>query len=141
MGADSMPMGLDDRAAKAAVAGAAPVFAAAVGRRRLADRLGRALLKDGLPTLTTQAWRRIVAVAELVNKERKYARVSDVPLSTRFGMWKRGFLSESFTIYQLRHPEEADNYISDYQRHARFWGLNRPYEFILDNKLAFWGFL
>jgi hypothetical protein len=131
-----MPAGVGDR-----VAAAPPGLAAVARRRKLLDRLGRALLKDGLPTLAARAWRRVVAVAELVNKERKYVKVSDLPLSTRLGMWRRGFLSESFTIYQLDRPVEAAKYLSDYQRHARFWELNRPFEFILDNKLAFWGLL
>src|SRR3712207_1520989 len=113
-----------------------PGLAAAKGRRKLLNRLGRMLLKDGLPTLTTLGWRRVVAVAELINKERKYAKFSDLPFSTKFGMWRRGFLSESYIIYQLDRPEATEHYLSDYQRHAGFWGLNRPFEFILDNKLV-----
>jgi hypothetical protein len=110
-------------------------------RRRLPERLGRLLLKDGLPRLAANGWRRLVALAELVNKERKYLQESDLPLATRFGMWRRGFLSESFTIYRLGDPARAASYLSDYGRYARAWGINRPFEHVLNDKLVFWGLL
>ena len=56
-------------------------------------------------------------------------------------MWRRGFLSELFTVYQLKSPGAATSYFSDVQRHAGIWGINQPFEHILDNKLTFWAFL
>lgn len=110
-------------------------------RRHWLERLGRLAFKDGLPERATAGWRRLVALAELANKERKYLRSSAVPLGVRLGMWRRGFLSESLTIYRLADPAQASPYLSDYRRYARAWGVNRPFEHVLDDKLVFWGLL
>ena len=112
-----------------------------VRRHDFLDRFGRASFKETLPRLAEKFWRRTIAILELVNKERKYIKVSKLPFATRLAMWRQGFLSESFTIYQLNSPDAAKSYFSDIRRHAGIWGINRPFENILDNKLVFWGFL
>jgi Sugar-transfer associated ATP-grasp len=113
------------------------------GQRRhdFLDRLGRASFKEAFPDLAEKFWRRTIAILELINKERKYIKVSGLPFVTRLAMWRQGFLSESFTLYQLDSPDLARAYLSDLQRHAGIWGINEPFENILDNKLIFWGFL
>lgn len=110
-------------------------------RKGLLTRLGRATLKGRVPNLAQDWWRWTIAVLELVNKELQFSRVGSLPFRTRVRLWRRGMLSVSSILYRLDDPDRAPLYLSDYQRHVGTWGLNRPFEFILNNKLAFWGFM
>ena len=78
-----------------------------VRRHDFLDQFGRASFKEALPSLAEKFWRWTIAILELINKERKYIKVSKLPFSARLAMWRQGFLSESFTIYQLNSPDAA----------------------------------
>ena len=55
------------------------------------DRLGRASFKEAFPTLLVRFWRWTIAILELINKERKYVKVSGLPFSVRAGNVAAGF--------------------------------------------------
>lgn len=58
------------------------------------------------------------------------------PLRARLEMWRRGFISEAWVLYDLEH-NDPDLYISDYARFTRSRLVNGRYAAILDNKLLF----
>lgn len=50
--------------------------------------------------------------------------------------WRRGFLSESLTLYGTQHLTD-DLYVSDYERYVLSPAINGELGILLDNKLAF----
>lgn len=51
-------------------------------------------------------------------------------------LWRRGFLSESFVLYDLSRNDWAD-YLSDLDRSVSVRRINRDYGVVLDDKLVF----
>lgn len=56
------------------------------------------------------------------------------------GLWRRGFLGESWVLYDLARNDRRD-YLSDYARFTRTRLINGGYAAVLDNKLIFDRFL
>jgi hypothetical protein len=54
---------------------------------------------------------------------------------TKITMWRRGFLSEKFVLYNLSQNNWME-FLSDYHARQQKW-VNDPYTVVLDNKLIF----
>ena len=63
-----------------------------------------------------------------------------LPLGTRLFGWRHGFTSVSTKRYGLNRSNVHD-YVSDYARHVRTPRINGPFAPLLNNKLAFSGFI
>lgn len=115
-------------------AAAAPTSAGGRARpsRRVADSLGR------IVHLAAWKLRRLEYAWSLVEKE--IDSTVRVPWSVRPGSWRRGFLSESWVLYDLRTNDWRD-YLSDHSRFVKTRLINRDYAAVLDNKLLFDRFL
>lgn len=69
-----------------------------------------------------------------IPKERKTAAA--IGFWKKIGMWRRGFLSNKYILYQLDRNNSRD-YLSDYERTLKTYRINRQYREILDDKLFF----
>jgi hypothetical protein len=107
------------------------------GRMKLASRK----LFKRTPAIAQLLWRITTSLAEIMERERKYGSQTGLPLTTRFSLWRGGFLSESAVIYGQRDPTQLAEYISDAARFFRTADLNNPFESLLRNKLYFWGIM
>jgi hypothetical protein len=94
-------------------------------------------LKDKTPSACRALWNGIINAASLVDRERKYGTRTNLPLSTRVSLWRRGFLSESGIIYNTQDPDRLSLYLSDFTRFLRTGELNCPFNAVLDDKLYF----
>jgi hypothetical protein len=72
--------------------------------------------------------------------ERELASTVQVPWYHRFGMWRRGFLSEARVLYDFS-ADTRKLYVSDYARFAKTRLINGEYGILLDDKLLFSGLL
>lgn len=68
--------------------------------------------------------------------QKELASTVRVPTLKRPGLLRRGFLSESWVLYDLAHNDRRD-YLPDYARFTRTRLINGRYAAILDNKLLF----
>jgi hypothetical protein len=67
---------------------------------------------------------------------REWRDFSKTSWSEKWRMWRRGFVSTSALRYDFEHAR-PDEYIPDWAYFLRVGRINRPYSFLLDNKLAF----
>ena len=70
----------------------------------------------------------------LISDERAYN--TDLPLSTRIGLWRRGFLSHSYEFY-LFDENDPDDFMSHYQHRRVASRVNRHASDLLDQKIIF----
>ncbi|MBD3289162.1 hypothetical protein GF337_10185, partial [candidate division KSB1 bacterium] len=85
-----------------------------------------------------RAFRTALSWRKLLRKELKSPIKTGV--RQKLDMYKIGFLSESYIIYQL-DKNESRHYLSDYDRFVKTPSINRSYHIILDNKLVFRTFM
>jgi hypothetical protein len=78
--------------------------------------------------------RRVERIIHLPEKELGFK--ASVPLLVRLRMIRRGFLSQSYVIYQL-HKNDQSKYLSDYQQFVLTPDLNSEYRALLHDKLLF----
>ena len=109
-------------------AAAAGHFGAGRRRSALGRGLGRVLHHSAYRLrLGEYAW-------ELVERELSSRVV--VPPRAKLAMWRRGFLSESWVLYDLAR-NDPDLYLNDYDRYVRSRLINGRYATVLDDKLVF----
>lgn len=78
--------------------------------------------------------RRLMRITHLPEKEFGFG--AQVPISIRLNMLKRGFLSQSYVVYQLEKNDRSQ-YLTDYQMFVRTPDLNGGYRALLHDKLIF----
>ncbi|MBO6834754.1 MAG: hypothetical protein JJ878_01970 [Alphaproteobacteria bacterium] len=109
----------------------------AQARPLAARRRGKALLSRGMArVLHHGAWkfRHYECVWSMAQKE--LASTVRVPVLKRPGLLRRGYLSESWVLYDLARNDRRD-YLPDYARFTKTRLINGRYSAILDNKLLF----
>ena len=74
-------------------------------------------------------------MAGLVRRELKSSVGRSVPLAARLRMMRRGFLSESYVLYDLERNDPT-LYLSDLSRFVRTFHINRS-PHVLDDKFVF----
>lgn len=82
------------------------------------------------------AWRLRLLEYALPAIERELASPVKVPARVRPGLWRRGFLSESWVLYDLA-DNDPDDYLPDLARFTRTRLINGGHGAILDDKLLF----
>lgn len=73
-------------------------------------------------------------VLRLISDERAYD--TDLRLSTRIGLWRRGFLSHGYEFYSLDENDPAE-FMSHYQHRRVASRVNRHASDLLDHKIIF----
>lgn len=73
---------------------------------------------------------------ELIHDEYVSRLKQNIPLRTKLWAWRRGFLSESFVMYELDH-NNYNEYLTDYTRTVHSGGINGRYREMLADKLLF----
>ena len=98
----------------------------------------RVALEDRLPVRLRQWWRSTFGLLDLIAREFSRGAVADLTWRKRVGLWKRGFLSESFLLYNRDGHIHWEDYVSDFQRFVRAPRINGPSSTVLDDKLLFY---
>ncbi len=107
---------------------------ATVGAERRS--VGSLLSRGGAKVLHGGAWRFRHYECVWAMVQRELASTVRVPLRVRPALWRRGFLSESWVLYDLARNDWRQ-YVSDYDRFTRTRLINGRYAPLLDNKLLF----
>lgn len=61
----------------------------------------------------------------------------DIPFKEKLRMWRNGFFSASYVLYDLGKNDLKD-YLSDYQENIKAVRLNKDNAYLLDNKIRFY---
>lgn len=101
-------------------------------RRSLRDLISR----GGERVLHGGAWRLRHGQCVWALVQRQLSSTVRTPVRVRPQLWRHGFLSEAWVIYDLARNDWR-HYVSDYDRFTRTRLINGRYAAVLDNKLMF----
>lgn len=96
---------------------------------------------EGLTSLISSAARNVLP--HPINRwmslaETEATTMSRFPMAKRrrLSLWRRGFLSQSDALYQLKDIDESE-YLTDYQRYVKTPTINGQWSVVVGNKLLF----